>query len=106
VLLPYRWFLHRTKVLFVIRTCSSECLSLPKLKKDKDDQHALPSLSLVFGYIAVKELTRLQDRVDVLLRLGYGNAEIAQICGTTPTAVSVMKFRSHARQRGRRAKAL
>jgi DNA-binding CsgD family transcriptional regulator len=56
-----------------------------------DEQHALPSLSLVFGYIAVKELQRLEDRVRVLARLGYGNAEIAKICNTTSAVVSTLK---------------
>jgi hypothetical protein len=51
----------------------------------------LPSLALVFGYIAVKDLQRLEDRVDILGRLGYGNEEIAQICGTTARTVAVLK---------------
>ena len=42
--------------------------------------HALPSLSLVLGYIAVKELRLKADKVRVLARLGYGKAEIAAIC--------------------------
>ena len=41
-------------------------------KNNKDDQ-ALPSLALVFGYIAIKDLQRLEDRVRVLSQLGYGN---------------------------------
>jgi DNA-binding CsgD family transcriptional regulator len=61
---------------------------MPK-KVKKDDQ--LPSLALVFGYIAVKDLTRLEDRVRVLARLGYGNEEIALICDTTPNTVAVRK---------------
>ncbi len=61
---------------------------MPKAKKD---EAALPSLALVFGYIAVKDLERLEDRVRVLVRLGYGNQEIAQICGTTPMTVAVKK---------------
>lgn len=62
-----------------------------KAKKAKEDDRALPSLALVFGYIAVKELQRLEDRVRVLSRLGYGNQEIAIICETTPLTVAVMK---------------
>ncbi len=50
-------------------------------------EHALPSLALIFGYIAVKELQRLEDRIAVLDRLGYGNAEIAKICDTTAATV-------------------
>lgn len=53
----------------------------------ENQEHALPSLALIFGYIAVKELQRLEDRIAVLERLGYGNAEIAKICDTTPATV-------------------
>ena len=62
-----------------------------KQPEKQSDQHALPSLALVFGYIAIKELQRLEDRVRVLTRLGYGNQEIAMICETTPPTVAVMK---------------
>ena len=61
-------------------------------RKPNNDEHALPSLSLVFGYIAIKELQRLPDRVVVLDRLGYGAAEIATICGTTPASVRQLKY--------------
>ncbi|MFI5449646.1 MAG: hypothetical protein ACHQ03_07775 [Candidatus Bathyarchaeia archaeon] len=67
-------------------------------KKKSEEEHGLPSLSLVFGYIAVKELRSTQDRVDVLARLGYGNVEIAKICGTTTNSVSVLKSRSRSRR--------
>jgi DNA-binding CsgD family transcriptional regulator len=63
-------------------------------KDQSSEEHGLPSLSLVFGYIAVKELRLLEDRVRVLARLGYGNAEIAAICGTTPAAVRTLKSAS------------
>lgn len=63
---------------------------MSKNKSDTEAQ-ALPSLALVFGYIAVKDLQRLEDRVDILSRLGYGNQEAAQICGTTPSTVAVLK---------------
>jgi DNA-binding CsgD family transcriptional regulator len=65
------------------------------------DEHGLPSLSLVFGYIAVKELQRLEDRVSVLARLGYGNAEIATICNTTSATVKTLK--SAAKKKPRKA---
>jgi hypothetical protein len=63
---------------------------LPKRKNEPDSQ-SLPSLALVFGYIAVKELQRLEDRVDILGRLGYGNQKIAQICGTTYATVATLR---------------
>jgi hypothetical protein len=62
-----------------------------KKSKPREEEQALPSLALVFGYIAIKELQRLEDRVRVLSRLGYGNQEIAVICDTTPPTVAVMK---------------
>ena len=75
------------------------------MPKAKVDEHGLPSLALVFGYIAIKELQRLEDRVVVLSRLGYGNAEIAAICATTPAAVATLKSvakRSKKPRRGRK----
>lgn len=63
-------------------------------KTPSTEEHALPSLSLVFGYVAVKDLQRLEDRVALLARLGYGNSEIAKICGTTSDTVSTLKARS------------
>lgn len=60
-------------------------------KKGKVGEHGLPSLSLVFGYIAVKELGRMEDRISVLSRLGYGNAEIAAICDTTSAVIRAYK---------------
>ena len=71
-------------------------------KVQSSDEHGLPSLSLVFGYIAVKELQRLEDRVGVLGRLGYGNAEIAIICNTTPATVRTLKSAT----KSKRSKAL
>jgi len=59
----------------------------------KGEDNALPSMSLVFGYIAVKELQKDSDRVRVLARLGYGNDQISRIIGKSPGAVAVMKVR-------------
>jgi len=56
-------------------------------KQPLNEEHTLPSLSLVLGYIAIKKLQRLEDRIAILARLGYGNAEIATICNTTTTIV-------------------
>lgn len=62
-------------------------------KNREESGQALPSLALVFGYIAVKDLEKPSDQVDVLTRLGYGNFEIAQICGLSAPNVAVMKTR-------------
>jgi hypothetical protein len=60
----------------------------------------LPSLALVFGYIAVKDLQRTDDRIRVLERLGYGNREIATICDTTIGSVAVRKSQLKRKHRG------
>jgi hypothetical protein len=72
-------------------------------RRASEEEHGLPSLSLVFGYIAVKELQRLEDRIRVLARLGYGNSEIATICDTTPGSVRTIKSVVN-RKPGRRRK--
>jgi hypothetical protein len=73
---------------------------MPAKNKTPDD-HALPSLALVFGYIAVKELQRTEDRVEILSRLGYGNIEIANICGTTPAVVATLKSKINKSKKGK-----
>jgi len=70
-------------------------------KREEQAEQALPSLALVFGYIAVKDLGSERDQVDVLARLGYGNHAIARICGKTPSTVAVMKSRLK-KEQGRR----
>jgi hypothetical protein len=65
---------------------------MPKKKKSAEES-GLPSLALVFGYIAVKDLQRLDDRVKILSRLGYGNAEMSAICGISPAHVATLKHR-------------
>jgi hypothetical protein len=71
-------------------------------KKEKAEEYGLPSLALVFGYMAVKELQRIEDRVRVLSRLGYGNAEIATICDTSPAVVRTYKSSLKKNRRSRR----
>ena len=73
-------------------------------KENAPEDHRLPSLALVFGYIAVKELQRVEDRVRVLSRLGYGNAEIAAVCDTTPASVRTLKSSLKRNKRVRRHK--
>ena len=67
---------------------------MAKKKANDTADGGLPSLALVFGYIAVKELQSMADRVTVLSRLGYGNQEMAIICGTKPTTVATLKHRA------------
>jgi len=71
-------------------------------KKDKAEEYGLPSLAVVFGYIAVKELQRIEDQVRVLARLGFGNAEIATICDTSAGVVRTYKSSLKKNRRSRR----
>jgi len=64
------------------------------MAKKLNDEHGLPSLALVFGYIAVKELPRLEDKIRILARLGYGNPEIELICDTTAATVRTLKAKA------------
>jgi len=76
-------------------------LKKKSVKRKTEEENKLPSLSLVFGYIAVKELRRKEDRVDLLSRLGYGNAAIAKIIGTTGHTVAALKYRARKARRKR-----
>ena len=73
-------------------------------QRNKSDEQGLPSLSLVFGYIAVKDLQRLEDRVTVLSRLGYGANEIATICDTTAATVHTLRNLAKKKRNIRRTK--
>jgi transposase len=66
----------------------------------KERETAMPSLALVFGYIAIKELQEPADRVEILSRLGYGIDEISKICGITKSTVGVIKFRNKNKKTG------
>ena len=61
--------------------------------KNKYEEHSLPSVSIVMGYLAIKDYSTIDKKVEVLSTLGYGRQEIAQICGTTPNTVSVSMSR-------------
>ena len=61
--------------------------------KFKNDEHGLPSVSIVMGYLAIKDYSTIDKKVEVRSTLGYGRQEIAQICGTTPNTVSVSMSR-------------
>lgn len=53
----------------------------------------------VLGYLAIKDLDRLEDQIEILVRLGFGNQEIAIICGTTTNTVAVRKHGLKAKAR-------
>jgi hypothetical protein len=71
------------------------------ITKKESEQLALPSLALALGYIAIKDLEKKADQVDVLTRLGYGNYQIGQICGLSATHVAVVKTRLKQKHPGR-----
>lgn len=73
-------------------------------KKKGEQDHALPSLALVFGYLAVKDLGSISDQVRVLSRLGYGNQEMATICDTTTNTVAFYKSTAKTTKKKRRGR--
>jgi DNA-binding NarL/FixJ family response regulator len=62
---------------------------MSKIENNKNSD--IPNLMQVLGFIAVKDLTSLKDKVIVLDRLGYNNQQIAAICDTTEGTVSKEK---------------
>jgi len=73
------------------------------LTRSENEEERLGNLSLVLGFLAVKEFERLEDQVKVLARLGYGNREIAKICNTTLATVRTLKSRPKTRRRKKTA---
>lgn len=61
------------------------------MKTTEGNERIWSGLAHVLGYLAVKDLKTLEQRVEILARLGYSNQDIAKICGTTPLSVSVRK---------------
>ena len=74
-------------------------------KKSEEFGTVLPSLALVFGYIAIKELQRPIDRIEVLNRLGYGYKEIAKICALSEGSVAVTLSNLKKTKKGRKKNA-
>ncbi len=60
----------------------------------KEKAESPVSLSLVLGYIAVKDLATIEKKVLVLGQLGYSNQEMVRICGATQSVVRALKSRT------------
>ena len=61
-------------------------------KNSSEKQSNSQLLSLVLGYLAVKDLDAIEEKVKVLSRLGYKNEEMALICGTTSGTIRTAKY--------------
>jgi hypothetical protein len=53
----------------------------------------LANLMLVLGYIATKDLSSIEEKVAVLARLGYSNADMVTICNSTSSSIRTIKSR-------------
>lgn len=60
--------------------------------ENNKETSATSNLSLVLGYLAVKDIAGIENQVSVLARLGYDNAQIAIICDVTPASVRTHKY--------------
>jgi DNA-directed RNA polymerase specialized sigma24 family protein len=61
--------------------------------KEKDEDSGV-DLSLVLGYIAIKDLQTTEKKVAVLTHLGFSNTAMAKICGTSATVIRSLKYRA------------
>lgn len=61
-------------------------------KQSGADQNPAAVLNLVLGYLAVKDIEAIEEKVEVLTRLGYKNDEMAKICGTTSGSIKSFKY--------------
>jgi hypothetical protein len=48
-------------------------------------------LVLVLGYVATKDLATIENKIAVLMQLGYSNVDMTKICGTTAQVVRNVK---------------
>lgn len=64
------------------------------MKDQLIDEAEISKLFLVMGYIAVKELEGIPEKVKVLHSLGYNNKQMAMICNTTEGTVAVQKTKN------------
>lgn len=59
----------------------------------ENDKDSAVDLSVVLGYIAIKDLQTTEKKVAVLTQLGFSNNTMAKICGTSPMVVKTLKSR-------------
>ncbi len=59
---------------------------------NNNETFAISNLSLVLGYLAVKDIEGIENQVSILARLGYDNSQIAVICDVTPASVRSHKY--------------
>ena len=68
------------------------------IKNKYYEEHSLPSVSIVMGYLAIKDCSSLEEKINILSMLGYGKSEMAQICGTTVNNISSMINKSKSKK--------
>lgn len=55
------------------------------------ESNDITRLTLVMGYIAVKDLASIPEKVKILDSLGFSNKEMAIICDTSENTIAVKK---------------
>jgi len=61
------------------------------MNKQSNEESEISKLLIVIGYIAVKELSSIPEKVRVLDNLGYNNREMALICNSTEGTIAKQK---------------
>lgn len=57
----------------------------------KEEEYKV-DISIVLGYIATKDLTTKEKKVEILTALGFNNQDMAKICGTNAKVIKVIKY--------------
>lgn len=57
-----------------------------------ENDEVINNLFSVLGFIAVKELKTIEEKIEILVRLGYENKDIAIICGSSAGVVRTIKY--------------
>lgn len=60
---------------------------------ENKEKELISQLTIVLGYIAVKDLVTVEKKVLVLDQLGYNNKDMAIICGATIGVIKTLKSR-------------
>jgi DNA-binding NarL/FixJ family response regulator len=67
--------------------------------KQPNEESEISKLVLVMGYIAVKEMKSITEKVIILDSLGYTNKQMAIICNTTEGTIKVQKATAKKRKK-------
>jgi len=57
------------------------------MEKNEETRKSKIDTNLILGYIAVKELKTIPEKIDILSSLGFSNGDMPIICNTTSATI-------------------